>query len=59
MNQSNKQNFDMRSVKSKHQGRKSNQKLSEEPNIDGYSGVIQTVTKDHLLMKFNEIEKRI
>ena len=60
MNSITKQNFDMRSMISKQNTRKNTMKVSEEQaNIDGESGIISVVTKDHLLMKFAEIERRI
>jgi len=50
----------MRSMISKQNTRKNTMKVSEEQaNIDGESGIISVVTKDHLLMKFAEIERRI
>ncbi|KAL4504544.1 hypothetical protein ABPG72_009990 [Tetrahymena utriculariae] len=50
------QNFDMKSVLSK--ARKTNRVSGDGGSIEK-NGKSQTVTKDHLLMKYNEIENRV
>ncbi|EAR96488.3 hypothetical protein TTHERM_00191560 (macronuclear) [Tetrahymena thermophila SB210] len=50
------QNFDMKSVLSK--ARKTN-RVSGDGGSTEKNGKSQTVTKDHLLMKYNEIENRV